>query len=192
MVVGTVKSYSKSSGYGFVEHKGKDVFIAFEELKGRVVSKDDKIMFTVEQGEKGPRATNIKVMGPIDENSQYSGEIKSYSFKKGYGFVTTSAFPDQDIFFTFKDVSKEAQEHLQKGSWCAFKMVEGEKGPQAKDVFLVGAAGRQVRKGGSKGKGKGMGNMMMVDMSAMLPMMMMMGGGGGKGVWKPHFQKKRW
>mmetsp|Transcript_42294 Transcript_42294/g.73493 ORF Transcript_42294/g.73493 Transcript_42294/m.73493 type:complete len:189 (-) Transcript_42294:89-655(-) len=188
MVVGQVKSYSKNNGYGFVEHKGQDVFFSFKELGGRVVDKGDKIMFTVAQDEKGPQATNIKIMGPITDEAKYSGEIKSYSYKSGYGFVTTDAFEGQDIFFCFKDVSQQAQEHIFKGAWCSFKVEQGEKGPQAKDVFLLGAAGRQVRKGG---KGKGKGGM---DMS-MLPMMMMMmggGGGGGKGVWKPQFQKKRW
>jgi len=64
---GTVKWFSASKGYGFIsrESKGKDVFCHYTAIEGdgyRQLNEGDRVEFEVEQGAKGPQASNVKVM----------------------------------------------------------------------------------------------------------------------------------
>jgi len=161
MPTGLIKSYNTSKGYGFVDHDGKDVFIMAKELNGRIVKTGDKVTFTVTKTDKGTQATKVKIT-ECPEGEKYKGEIKTYAHKGAYGFITCAAFEGQDIFFFKDEVSEAARECIKPGSWCIFKLKETEKGPQATDVFMIGAAGNAVKNhmqnGGGKGWGKGYDN----------------------------------
>lgn len=165
MVVGTVKSYNPHKGWGFVEFNGKDIFVMKKELGGVVVDKGQEIEFDFVENEKGLQATNIKalVLGP---ESFYSGEIKSYSPKSGWGFVASEAFPNQDIFVMKSDLPGGFGP---QGAYCKFKMETGEKGPVAKSVSFLGAASNHVK------------GAQMMDMWSL----MAMGKGKGKGKFFP-------
>jgi cold shock CspA family protein len=214
MVVGTVKSYNVHKGWGFVTHGGKDVFIMASELGGRVVKEGDKLNFTVSQTAKGAQATNIKFVG-ASADVTYKGEIKSFAHQKGYGFITSEAFPGQDVFVMKTGVTALAAEHLKPGSFCTFQATDGERGPQATNVKLVGAAGKAAVSGAAGG-GAQIANNGGMDVGEMWQLFQQfmgggvpnaggmqalmgggMGGGGGsfggfggaKGVMKPQFQK---
>merc|ERR1712013_457842 len=110
---GTVKSYSASKGYGFIEFAGKDVFVGAKDLQGRCMKQGDKATFKLVQGEKGPTAQNVKV-DAADGEAQYKGSIKSFNYQKGFGFISCEAFEDKDIFFMKTELSQQAREgHVQ-------------------------------------------------------------------------------
>merc|ERR1712227_328243 len=97
------------------------------------------------------------------------GELGGRVVKEGDKIKFTITQSDKGVFFMKHSVSENAREIIGKGSWCTFKLgPEGDRGPQADDVWLIGAAGKEVKQ-----QSKGFGN----------------GGGYGGGVWKPQFQK---
>ena len=63
MANGTVKWFNDSKGFGFIEQDdGPDVFVHFSEIKSdgfKSLSEGDRVTFDVEQGQKGPAATNV-------------------------------------------------------------------------------------------------------------------------------------
>lgn len=65
-IIGTVKWFNGSKGYGFIEREGgKDVFVHFSAIQGsgfRSLQEGQKVEFVVEKGPKGPQAANVTVM----------------------------------------------------------------------------------------------------------------------------------
>ncbi len=61
---GTVKWFSDQKGYGFIAREdGEDVFVhhsAIQEPGFRTLQEGDRVEFTVEQGQKGPAAANVR------------------------------------------------------------------------------------------------------------------------------------
>ena len=66
-VVGTVKWFNESKGYGFIAQSGgPDVFAHFSAISGsgfKTLVEGQKVEFEVTQGQKGPQASNIV---PVD------------------------------------------------------------------------------------------------------------------------------
>jgi CspA family cold shock protein len=63
MANGIVKWFNDSKGFGFIEQDGgSDVFVHFSEIKSdgfKSLSEGERVTFDVEQGQKGPAATNV-------------------------------------------------------------------------------------------------------------------------------------
>ena len=58
---GTVKFFNESKGFGFItDENGKDVFVHSTGLNGVTLHEKDSVTFDVEQGDKGPKAINVK------------------------------------------------------------------------------------------------------------------------------------
>jgi len=64
---GTVKWFNSSKGYGFISREnGDDVFVHFQSIIGdgyKSLNENDKVEFVVTEGQKGPQATDVKVIG---------------------------------------------------------------------------------------------------------------------------------
>ena len=62
-ITGTVKWFNAEKGFGFIEREGgKDVFVHFSAIQGdgyRNLQEGQKVEFNVEQGPKGPQASNV-------------------------------------------------------------------------------------------------------------------------------------
>jgi cold shock protein len=62
-ITGTVKWFNGDRGFGFIEREGgKDVFVHFSAIQSagfRDLQEGQKIEFNVEQGPKGPQASNL-------------------------------------------------------------------------------------------------------------------------------------
>jgi CspA family cold shock protein len=65
-IVGTVKWFNGSKGYGFIAREGgPDVFVHYSAIQGdgfKNLDEGQKVEFTVEQGNKGPQATNVTLL----------------------------------------------------------------------------------------------------------------------------------
>ncbi len=64
MAQGTVKWFNSEKGFGFISSEtGSDVFAHFSEIQAdgfKTLEEGQKVEFDVEEGQKGPQATNIK------------------------------------------------------------------------------------------------------------------------------------
>jgi CspA family cold shock protein len=62
--IGTVKWFSDQKGYGFIsQENGEDVFVhhsAIQETGFRTLREGERVEFTIEQGQKGPAAANVR------------------------------------------------------------------------------------------------------------------------------------
>jgi CspA family cold shock protein len=65
-ITGTVKWFNGGKGYGFISREGgADVFVHFSAIQGdgfKNLEEGQKVEFTVEQGPKGPQASNVVVV----------------------------------------------------------------------------------------------------------------------------------
>ena len=65
-IVGTVKWFNGSKGYGFISREsGPDVFVHYSAIKAegfRNLEEGQKVEFEVEQGNKGPQAANVTIV----------------------------------------------------------------------------------------------------------------------------------
>ena len=65
-VVGTVKWFNGSKGYGFIEREdGDDVFVHYSAILGegfRNLEEGQRVEFTVEQGAKGEQAASVTTL----------------------------------------------------------------------------------------------------------------------------------
>jgi len=65
-IIGTVKWFNGSKGYGFLAREGgADVFVHFSAIQSdgfKNLEEGQKVEFTVEKGPKGPQATNVVVV----------------------------------------------------------------------------------------------------------------------------------
>ena len=63
-VTGTVKWFNGGKGYGFITREdGEDVFVHYSAIEGegfRNLREGDQVEFTIEQGQKGPAAANVR------------------------------------------------------------------------------------------------------------------------------------
>ena len=67
MAQGTVKWFNGDKGYGFIAvDGGQDVFVHFSAIVSdgyRSVEEEHQVEFDNTQGQKGPQAENVKVIG---------------------------------------------------------------------------------------------------------------------------------
>lgn len=65
-IIGTVKWFNGTKGYGFIAREGgPDVFVHYSAIQGdgfRNLTEGQKVEFAVEQGAKGPQAAEVVVM----------------------------------------------------------------------------------------------------------------------------------
>ncbi len=65
---GTVKWFNGEKGFGFIapESGAKDVFVHYSSIQVdgyRTLKEDQKVEFLIVQGEKGPQAQDVKIIG---------------------------------------------------------------------------------------------------------------------------------
>ena len=64
-----------------------------------------------------------------------SGSVKWFNATKGYGFIARDV--GGDVFVHYSAINGSGYRSLDEGQRVEFKVVQGDKGPQAQDVDLV-------------------------------------------------------
>ena len=63
-MIGTVKWFSYSKGYGFIgQNDGPDLFVHYSAILGeeyRTLAEGDSVEFEIVEGPKGPQAANVR------------------------------------------------------------------------------------------------------------------------------------
>jgi CspA family cold shock protein len=59
---GTVKFFDESKGFGFIAaDDGKEYFVHITAIpEGMTLEEDDAVTFDIEEGDRGPKAANVK------------------------------------------------------------------------------------------------------------------------------------
>ena len=65
----------------------------------------------------------------------YTGEVKWFDAKKGYGFIERE--DGDDVFVHFSAIQEDGFKSLEDGEEVEFEIVEGDRGPQAENVVKV-------------------------------------------------------
>lgn len=63
-MTGIIKTYNEEKGYGFIGvAQGKDIFVHIRAVldRPRELNVGDRVVFETEQGDRGPRAVNVRV-----------------------------------------------------------------------------------------------------------------------------------
>merc|ERR1719162_2699837 len=111
-------------------------------LKGWCVEKDNQVMFDIMQGDKGMQADNIQVLSLAGDGSDLSflGEIKSFNEDKGFGFISGESMGPLFGKDCFVLKSELPAGFVPIGGQVKFKICQGDKGPMATAIQLLGAA----------------------------------------------------
>ncbi|WP_028045544.1 cold-shock protein [Cellulomonas sp. URHE0023] len=156
-VLGTVSWYEPGKGYGFVTPDGADVEIFVHSsaiVGGGVISDGQRVAFLVVDGEKGPQADHLLPLGARAARAVApdgaDGTVSWYDVDKGFGFVTPDA-GGEDAFAHVRELLGGLAE-LSEGDRVTFDLAAGDKGPQARNVRLVGGS---ARRGGPVAPGRG-------------------------------------
>jgi CspA family cold shock protein len=89
MPIGTVKWFSAEKGYGFItpEDGSRDVFVHFSGIVGeghRSLDEGQRVSFNAEEGEKGPRAVDVKpAEGEAEAPEAAEGEAEAPEAAEG-------------------------------------------------------------------------------------------------------------
>jgi CspA family cold shock protein len=67
MAVGSVKWFNSEKGYGFIEQDGggQDVFVHYSAIQAdgfRNLEEGQRVEFDITEGQKGPQASNVRVL----------------------------------------------------------------------------------------------------------------------------------
>lgn len=65
-----------------------------------------------------------------------TGKVKWFKSDKGYGFITVD--DGKDVFVHFSAIQSDGFKTLEEGQEVEFDIVEGDRGPQAANVTVIG------------------------------------------------------
>ena len=65
-----------------------------------------------------------------------TGTVKWFNNDKGFGFIQREN--GADVFVHFRAIAGEGYKSLQEGQKVQFKVTQGQKGPQAEEVTVIG------------------------------------------------------
>ncbi|WP_322746819.1 cold-shock protein [Cellulomonas sp. S1-8] len=146
-LLGTVTWYEPGKGYGFITPDGgaAEIFVHSSAIVGGgVIAEGQRVAFLVGDGEKGPQAEHLLPLGPQAALAVTAdgadGTVTFYDADKGFGFATPDS-GGEDVFVHAKELSGVTG--VSEGDRVTFDVAESDRGPQARNVRLVGGAARR-------------------------------------------------
>lgn len=85
---------------------------------------------------KGRRRIRFRADFYETEKYMEHGKVKWFNTSKGYGFIQGE--DGKDVFVHYSAIKMEGFKNLEEGTDVEFDIVEGDKGPQAANVKVVG------------------------------------------------------
>lgn len=150
--LGTVTWYEPTKGYGFItpdDGRGEIFVHSSAIVGGGVIAEGQRVAYLVVPGEKGPQADNLLPLGaevprPVSDGAD--GTVTWFDDTKGFGFIAPNS-GGPDIFVHVKALGSGLTE-LDEGARVKYEVVEGDKGPNARNVQVVGGtkSGRPASK----------------------------------------------
>lgn len=74
------------------------------------------------------------------------GKVRWFNNKKGYGFIQKDS-DGKDIFVHFSAIAMEGYKSLKTNDSVEFEVTQGDKGPQAASVVMVGESSTEEAQG---------------------------------------------
>merc|ERR1719427_1149112 len=124
-VKGVVVRFDRRKGFGFIQPKRegeKQVFVHWKDIvsdeQWPALKVGTEVQFTINNTDsKGAKAEKVKLAGgkkvtcerddrEVDEETIYTGTVKFFAGKDGYGFI----IPDEDIEFMGETVTNNAED----------------------------------------------------------------------------------
>ena len=65
-----------------------------------------------------------------------TGSVKWFNDEKGFGFIAREN--GDDVFVHFSAINSDGRKTLIEGQQVSFEVVDGQKGPQAGNVTIIG------------------------------------------------------
>lgn len=72
----------------------------------------------------------------IQKMAKTTGTVKWFNSDKGFGFIEQEEGPD--VFVHFRAILSDGFKTLDEGQKVEFNIVQGQKGPQAEEVNVIG------------------------------------------------------
>jgi len=154
--VGSIKSWNPQKGWGHIACDTtfaiyeKDMFVMRSAIPGGHVTIGDQVKFSVVDGQRGPEASNCKMVstraaatGQFPAHALF-GTVKNYDAEKGWGHISceqTREWYGRDMFFLKSALMGQA---VAAGNKVRFNIGMGAKGLEAQSIAVVGS---QANKG---------------------------------------------
>jgi CspA family cold shock protein len=147
---GTVSWFSEEKGFGFLVPD--DLFVHGSAVDGGRLAEGARVVFEVVQGERGPQAERVQVLGGAAAprrtgdrpgpqvpaaTGRVPGTVAWFNAEKGFGFVTRDE-GGPDVFVHFSAIADDGYRTLEEGERVEFDVSQGDRGPQAVDVRRLG------------------------------------------------------
>ena len=142
---GTVSWFSDEKGFGFLVPD--DLFVHGSAADGGRLEDGQRVVFEVVQGERGPQAEHVRVLGggaprpapaapaargrEPSRGGRTAGTVAWFNPDKGFGFLTRDT-GGADVFVHVRALGDAGP--LEEGERVEFGVTEGDRGPQATDV----------------------------------------------------------
>ncbi|CAJ1421173.1 unnamed protein product [Effrenium voratum] len=130
-MVGTVNNFDAAKGFGFIcaPNFPADVYFKGE---SEVCMPGQEVVFILQYTQDGkPQAREVSP--PMQAGELFSGIVRRYNAKNGYGFLHVEGRP-QDVYFQRKDLPPDIQEQPLEGAQFQFTVATVGGKVQAQDL----------------------------------------------------------